>query len=126
MRISDWSSDVCSSDLLGGMADDGPQVRLVLQQLQQVRQMPGPDQAVEGEVERHQVAERRLQLGAEHPRGVGNVVDHRANALEPGRSEEHTYELQSLQRISDDAFGSKNKKYKNDAIERGQTTHTAQ
>src|SRR3546814_2139888 len=46
MRISDWSSDVCSSDLEGaalldraGRGDEGPRLRLVVQAVEQVGEL---------------------------------------------------------------------------------------
>src|SRR3546814_1359464 len=93
MRISDWSSDVCSSDL----------------------RIPG-DAAVNAA--RLGTAAERRNIGARPDRGVdaGAVLgdgiagdgDGRA-----GRSEEHTSELQSLMRISYAVFclKKKNKKY---------------
>src|SRR3546814_4503900 len=114
MRISDWSSDVCSSDL----ADD--------------------------EVRRHLAGERCADLfhlrlddgvaGLPHQRpaaGSGNAVEQRLAALHVAddggagvplqhvtrqerqdRSEEHTSELQSLMRISYAVFCLKKKKTK--------------
>src|SRR3546814_7939804 len=88
MRISDWSSDVCSSDL--------PHAELGGQCHQQARVGP-PGQEVgagEGGGERH-VEPRRIAPGD---------ADAAAHRIEPlwveARSEEHTSELQSLMRIS--------------------------
>src|SRR3546814_6882205 len=109
MRISDWSSDVCSSDLddvglIGGgrgiaIIDEGPLVRL--------------HRAVEI-VERRILAETlgidvrclRVGLGADDLRVLLALrADRRRFLLARGRhalerSEEHTSELQSLMRIS--------------------------
>src|SRR3546814_5552216 len=89
MRISDWSSDVCSSDLRAGLG------RLCLQQ-------------------GHQPC-RRLCRAGDHTRdrrsGAHLYLFHRAAWSDGGRhsdgmagglprSEEHTSELQSLMRIS--------------------------
>src|SRR3546814_1708093 len=111
MRISDWSSDVCSSDLLqrrrqpGGLADPG---------------------ALRAEPFGHTVVAGGQQLAADQAFGAvvveldlvfgipARVVAHHANErqaiahgrIEHGavaaRSEEHTSELQSLMRISYD------------------------
>src|SRR3546814_9163818 len=122
MRISDWSSDVCSSDLPGErrMAEHGGRHAGIVDRARIVPEqrigkgMPLPD--------RH-----RRQL---HP--VGDVA-HRIDALatgaaividldralvaefdsgifQPQRSEEHTSELQSLMRISYAVFCLKKKK----------------
>src|SRR3546814_3226244 len=80
MRISDWSSDVCSSDL---------------QPEWEPHESPGHRR-------------RRLhRLGGHppsHPRSRGGGVERRQ-----ARSEEHTSELQSLMRISYPVFCLKNK-----------------
>src|SRR3546814_5218179 len=86
MRISDWSSDVCSSDLAGEV------------DRRQRGQLRHRSQLLEGEF--------RGPLGARGDPGqaVGAVDGHR-------RSEEHTSELQSLMRISYAVFCLKKKKY---------------
>src|SRR3546814_5831425 len=106
MRISDWSSDVCSSDLAGrriglrvveqrqpvfllrlagqGQMADGPRVDFFL--------------AIEIADARHEIAERE------------NAADIKIGQPEGLRSEEHTSELQSLMRISYAVFCLKNKK----------------
>src|SRR3546814_5490381 len=100
MRISDWSSDVCSSDLA-----DAPAENVVAADPQ--------DDADRAEHQQHdhrgqhgtrrdalaRRLERRLDTRAEVA-PVGRLVHeglHRADGI---RSEEHTSELQSLLRIS--------------------------
>src|SRR3546814_8769556 len=139
MRISDWSSDVCSSDLHAprgveiGVEGDG----LVLDLLDRV---PAPQlprflggAAEMGGVRQRIVRERRGEMFERT--GRGELLDRRA-ALGPGdgparaifgrcdvearilrlavehdmRSEEHTSELQSLMRISYAVFCLKKKK----------------
>src|SRR3546814_8309174 len=116
MRISDWSSDVCSSDL-------------------QRREVLGGGEGLEISVERHARdgtgmapltastagGRGRSTLGAAAPRGVHSVdvvedrrrqgIDHQADdgMAHPGRSEEHTSELQSLMRHSYAVFCLKKK-----------------
>src|SRR3546814_9875320 len=112
MRISDWSSDVCSSDLVvnrqvnvGSYVAPGSQLMAIVPDkmwvtanfketqltLMRVGQPVSikidafPDVAFEGHVDSVQ-------------RGAGQAF-----AILP-RSEEHTYELQSLMRISYDVF----------------------
>src|SRR3546814_4459633 len=110
MRISDWSSDVCSSDLWlhPGCAQATDRTRL-----QGGPQSPDPDGALAGghvhyprhdpssgsvrEIHRHQqfvlVRRTRAQRGGGTFRAV-------AQAGRSGRSEEHTSELQALMRNS--------------------------
>src|SRR3546814_4618850 len=84
LRISDWSSDVCSSDLCHRQRGDG-----------------GVLHAGAGEV-----ADQALRVGGAAGLFAG---DHFAQ-LGEGRSEEHTSELQSLMRISYAVFCLKKKK----------------
>src|SRR3546814_10355172 len=127
MRISDWSSDVCSSDLLIAT--------ILLQCL-----APAVDAAQwRAQIVRHRIAEclefrvRHVQLmGAirdppfetgvelmyfllrqqQRAIALGQHIDHRDDGLAQlfKRSEEHTSELQSLMRISYDVFCLKKKK----------------
>src|SRR3546814_2811674 len=103
MRISDWSSDVCSSDL--------PGVALERQQ-HVVDELFGPaDRADEhAALSFHQFRRRvsdhvstKIHRALEN-RGCEGVVDDARDAMRLGepahRSEEHTSELQSLMRIS--------------------------
>src|SRR3546814_2860679 len=94
MRISDWSSDVCSSDLI-----DRPE--------------PSPASLQPG-------LEDRSRAIALENRSIGPDEDGRA--AEPvrsgkilirieARSEEHTSALQSLMRISSAVFGLKKQNY---------------
>src|SRR3546814_4876138 len=92
MRISDWSSDVCSSDLVGevpgqGRASGGG------------RGLGQPAEgyaAVEGDAGGHRT------LVDHHAVGVvgGDLGGSDAGGAGAKRSEEHTSELQSLMRIS--------------------------
>src|SRR3546814_5691583 len=109
MRISDWSSDVCSSDLLaGGIVERGDHC------LQRVRL--GGDLGVEGLGGDDGPPWHLHQLGIDADPGLRQpavVVDRlqlaqfalqdeigaQADGFPP-RSEEHTSELQSLMRIS--------------------------
>src|SRR3546814_5056983 len=115
MRISDWSSDVCSSDLIG--AEVPPRRRRV-----------GPvDKQVELAVLQPVQAKifERTAAGGQDPAsllgaGVANLEQHGGlrsrrpemdrRSLDP-RSEEHTSELQSLMRSSYAVFCLKNKKW---------------
>src|SRR3546814_7592060 len=119
MRISDWSANVCSSDLgdhrqprwrrHGGVAGAGP--------------VGGPARGV------HQLDQRQVALGAqidqiadlealdEHRRGAAAIAEatqqreqrRLVRQADRGRSEGHTSELQSLMRSSDAVFCLKQK-----------------
>src|SRR3546814_2958900 len=111
MRISDWSSDVCSSDLLRAEpAGDGRHRRPVFP--------PGQARhAQESGVTSHDAAQwLSLFHPAASPVRQGSA-EHPARSAQ--RSEEHTSELQSLMRISYAVFCLKKKK-------RTQTTYTKQ
>src|SRR3546814_2857546 len=124
MRISDWSSDVCSSDLTAARASarstrtwasaDPPASNGVRHH--STRQGPllqGGQRLVEGLARTH----HRCGLGV-----VGGVVaaDVDRRALHRQRSEEHTSELQSLMRLSYAVFCLKKKKIKS----KHKPTHT--
>src|SRR3546814_1342561 len=113
MRISDWSSDVCSSDLqlLGHL----PQVEHRLEGLCLLQQ--AIDQLAAGDHrQRRDVVDRllRIELGALTAGLVLDVDDVglEAQQAELERSEEHTSELQSLMRISYAVFCLKKKNSK--------------
>src|SRR3546814_4749835 len=113
MRISDWSSDVCSSDL---------PVHAALPDLLAVfcRRGDGPRGGVDAR--RHPLEGGDQQAGSKDRRraaaGIGEdprAADAPALAerpLDEMRSEEHTSELQSLMRISYAVFCLKKKKYR--------------
>src|SRR3546814_3537386 len=99
MRISDWSSDVCSSDLVlaAAVGVDGAVEGNVR------RGIAGEDAA--GRVPDHLGRRRRRQAGrfAEAvAAGAGAVGTPAVVDGDPGRSEEPTSEIQSLMRISYD------------------------
>src|SRR3546814_9196170 len=112
MRISDWSSDVCSSDLHAGEVDDH------LLEVQQYLQAALADLRLIGRV--GGVPARILQHVALDDAGQEGAVvahaDHRVHDrvaighAAQVRSEEHTSELQSLMRISYAVFCLKKKK----------------
>src|SRR3546814_4635858 len=131
MRISDWSSDVCSSDLKldilgktgrgkrlarGAAAEDGR--NLVLQLAvgstcrARLRRRP-PLQSLDDGAGAEQVLDGRPQVAARPMLAGGNDGDALADRLGGRilrRSEEHTSELQSLMRISYAVFCLKKKK----------------
>src|SRR3546814_10195957 len=91
MRISDWSLDVCSSDLLGHMLGFAHAI------------LPGPARDLAFEI----IA--RLAVIAQ-PRADEIGAVQRRQRIAHRRSEEHTSELQSLMRISYAVFCLKKKK----------------
>src|SRR3546814_2326877 len=116
MRISDWSSDVCSSDLH------------INQRLMHIRRKIG---CIATHIDMCAIFQPIEQLTAAFPHALLNIDFFRAIAresdihpvkhpvLQPGlpfaliqRSEEHTSELQSLMRISYAVFCLKKKKIK--------------
>src|SRR3546814_10521369 len=100
MRISDWSSDVCSSDLVHrrpawlAVADLLPANRL--EHLSDIGLQSATPEA--------SARELRLSAISLNCDGLRTVVDRES------RSEEHTSELQSLMRISYAVFCLKKKK----------------
>src|SRR3546814_8364851 len=117
MRISDWSSDVCSSDLIGVDAARVP--------------VPGRPAVLVDLA--HQLAVARRHQPGRH--GIMEIGDRglERRVIEAGieqvaaaapRSEEHTSELQSLMRISYAVFCLKKKKARL-IKERYRTVHTA-
>src|SRR3546814_5915010 len=111
MRISDWSSDVCSSDLArGGGADRA----LAGGHLSGIAQ-PGGARGARGCARR---AGRGIGRGARRQCGAGAARHDPVAAVErdqflpADRSEEHTSELQSLMRISYAVFCLKKKNEK--------------
>src|SRR3546814_4949546 len=108
MRISDWSSDVCSSDLVFGNRD----LELCIDVVRACRadvtgEATLQQHATRAHADRHHHAGRKLVAGPL----AGHA--HRQRELEEvrmQRSEEHTSELQSLMRISYAVFCLKKKK----------------
>src|SRR3546814_10323547 len=111
MRISDWSSDVCSSDLVArrglveGRGDD-----FAVHAALHVGDFLGPfvDQQ-----------DDQIDLGMVVGDRLGDILQQhgltRTRRRDDQRSEEHTSELQSLMRISYAVFCLKKKKTKNNS-----------
>src|SRR3546814_4415425 len=108
MRISDWSSDVCSSDLDRIEPDRGADD--LLAETERVEDLSGRladgDRAVWGRLEGYRLPAVGhgqgigCRLGLGRGRGGGEEEGGKARVLKGHRSEEHTSELQSLMRIS--------------------------
>src|SRR3546814_9797047 len=94
MRISDWSSDVCSSDLIRTIANGSPYIATLPAHHAGMRAI---DEEVLEISSAHVAAAIREALRELESR-IGRVV--LACVARMGRSEEHTSELQSLMRIS--------------------------
>src|SRR3546814_5848559 len=95
MRISDWSSDVCSSDLDRGAEQPrrrlGPRARALEGQGEDHREHDGVEQA----------DRQRDEAGGRAADGHDIEAQHRGDrGGERERSEEHTSEVQSLMRSS--------------------------
>src|SRR3546814_1196319 len=111
MRISDWSSDVCSSDLLtrrlgGELLGEGALRLLHLVQPLEQRgghllgeagaDAPGVDQLAAPMVAEHQRADSLARGRRGHEAGDDEILA--LGDLRLDRSDEHTYEHQSLMR----------------------------
>src|SRR3546814_8589884 len=109
MRISDWSSDVCSSDLVSDLLHLAQQciIEAVLDD-----QPLGCRTAL---ASRHESGLNNHHRSRVHIRGIpdhnGIIATHFQCQDFIGRSEEHTSELQSLMRTSYAVFCLKKKKY---------------
>src|SRR3546814_3123169 len=114
MRISDWSSDVCSSDLERFAPSVAGGGRFHQARVQRVLHVAAQDAVFDQHVALRGIA---FVVDVQRTAAVGQraVVDD-GNALGGDRSEEHTSELQSLMRISYAVFCLKKKKNKNKTI----------
>src|SRR3546814_5835895 len=123
MRISDWSSDVCSSDLNDVKLVDGGRKKWELESRELTQDIPErtPTTYTAQELDSSKRANRDDVVAAI---GTQNLVDVRSpdeyagRLLAPAhlpqeRSEEHTSELQSLMRISYAVFCLKTKTHQN-------------
>src|SRR3546814_1245369 len=100
MRISDWSSDVCSSDL----AADNVFLYAVTRRGCREGGINGPlfnsPAALAFGLDRFQTYDAEIVTDIE----IGAKTDWRVGDVRGRRSEEHTSELQSLMRISSAVF----------------------
>src|SRR3546814_1272314 len=114
MRISDWSSDVCSSDLR--------QTIMLIEEIEAHGKTDIQLQRAKEVAEAANLAKSRYIVGVSHEiRSPLNIISGYAQLIERNptehvedaiRSEEHTSELQSLMRISYAVFCLKKKKHK--------------
>src|SRR3546814_3378099 len=116
MRISDWSSDVCSSDLKGDIGDGGRK-HFKTERAGHHHHAPIAEQRpIIGEQRgffRLMLLRRAAQTAHrdyEQQQGEAGGVNQEGVCRSHPRSEEHTSELQSLMRISYAVFCLKKKK----------------
>src|SRR3546814_8251345 len=118
MRISDWSSDVCSSDLCDGIAHQPARLSLNRRNLNIARRLRH-GALTSTRIERTEAAAR--QAGSNQEQGKEALHTTRLTkrsgttitffgVAPSSRSEEHTSELQSLMRISYAVFCLKKKR----------------
>src|SRR3546814_5790144 len=115
MRISDWSSDVCSSDLHGSQATSNEVSWPLLSWIpERFTDRPTADRTTYsfGVTRPAETCRARpLSRSASPLRSFCLRVSGAVAPSAPNRSEEHTSELQSLMRISTAVFGMKTKNY---------------
>src|SRR3546814_4437541 len=117
MRISDWSSDVCSSDLvqLRGIVDVQENIQnIVIADDVGVKLHPdrlGMAGIAVADLTIGRVCDPAAGITAFHRQHALQIIEDRLHAPEAPRSEEHTSELQSLMRISYAVFCLKKKNY---------------
>src|SRR3546814_4199818 len=114
MRISDWSSDVCSSDLFGHVVVDLGRAEGVIRRDQQIpREVVRVGDRVRSLIlnVRRENRGPQIFLSRAHPDFMKKLFAQEVPEIYDGiRSEEHTSELQSLMRISYAVFCLKKKK----------------
>src|SRR3546814_2861600 len=114
MRISDWSSDVCSSDLPGDKLRDH---RIIVRRDHVALTIAAVDPHMLHALRQREDVERTRRRHEHLGRilGIEPALDGVAANRDPslGRSEEHTSELQSLMRNSYAVFCLKKKKKQN-------------
>src|SRR3546814_6596186 len=116
MRISDWSSDVCSSDLRGADGSPGGMVSLdlalddLVASIESLAYLPGWRALLVAPA--GSIAMSSIPEIAQSDTLDDYIAHYARHDLEPAaqRSEEHTSELQSLMRISYAVFCLKKKK----------------
>src|SRR3546814_10519493 len=114
MRISDWSSDVCSSDLSPCEGEVQVRIdqnrRIQFNALDRFIRRVDADSSIRRRIRRglvdpgaHDIEKlQRILVLAQESRKIKTPANrtNRPVGLRAARSEEHTYELQSLMRIS--------------------------
>src|SRR3546814_4592890 len=111
MRITDWNSDVCSSDLAPSMRQSIPPAP----RNTETRLAPSPTVAssrIETKPEACSIRTERISRAER----ASSICVSRLDQPSPTRSEEHTSELQSLMRHSSAVFCFKQKKTQHNII----------
>src|SRR3546814_1349180 len=109
MRISDWSSDVCSSDLADALQSKGNRLRHHVRRLRRPPQEGEIGGGREFSIAGHANSPCTYQRGCSLSRSCSPLRNTQKRRPRT-RSEEHTSELQSLMRISYAVFCLKKKK----------------
>src|SRR3546814_8940086 len=116
MRISDWSSAVCSSDLRHRHVANLELVDRLHAEILEAEHLGRADRLgdqIRGAADRHQIRALVLLDRFDRDRATLGLADHRDQSrLGQHRSEEHTSELQSLMRNSYAVFCLKKKNTK--------------
>src|SRR3546814_6309127 len=105
MRMSDWSSDVCSSDLYPFIVVLNTSANLVLMSIRLRVADDGEDAHSADELKKLLFASHRHgELGDVSVQALSHTLElpelSAGDLMRPARSEEHTSELQSLMRTS--------------------------
>src|SRR3546814_4961272 len=116
MRISDWSSDVCSSDLSAPTHSRGCSKT-------SARPKPPRRPSAKRKRRRRKQKQKPRQRRGQRPRRKRLTPRASGCRSRPGRSEEHTSELQSLMRISYAVFCLKKKKTDKTGERKSTQTH---
>src|SRR3546814_2896062 len=121
MRISDWSSDVCSSDLTWSGACSRTAPTPASSTESPTRTWPSTTWSVTRS--RPWTRSTPFRIPASPCRARSTVRRATTETIPWARSEEHTSELQSLMRISYDVFCLKKKRYKKNVIKTKPRAH---
>src|SRR3546814_4789356 len=106
MRISDWSSDVCSSDLVILTGDGGKKINVI----KEIRAITGLGLTEAKTLVESAPKAVKEGVNKDEAEKVKKQLEEAGATVELKRSEEHTSELQSLMRISYAVFCLKKKK----------------
>src|SRR3546814_2170749 len=102
MRISDWSSDVCSSDLNLKRRARAAKQPVHFSRINRRPTLPDPrgGEILYRQIRLRSMKKSRRALRIDHSNDALRLSERRVGSPLPSRSEEHTSELQYLMRIS--------------------------